>query len=282
MFCPNCGKEVPDGVAFCGGCGTSLAAAAAAPAAPVQPQPAPVAEPAATAQPAPAPAAEAPSAPQPAAAQPAAAQPQPQAQPKQPSDSLPFGQHFKNIFHAAIHPVTGIPEVTKQYDKIGNAIMLAGIVVVILSVVGCLTSLSVDIAQMVKLGKYYYASVPGTILKDIFYPFIYYGIRTFGMAGLFLLAGMIVKEKWSFARLLTVASLAAAPAYLVSALLATYLDLIPYVRFGSLISVTAYLYYIVMLYEGMSAETKLTGNKKAFVLVAVFAVTGVLAGYFSF
>ena len=95
MFCPNCGKEVPDGVAFCGGCGTSLAAAAAAPAAPVQPQPAPVAEPAATAQPAPAPAAEAPAAPQPAAAQPAAAQPQPQAQPKQPSDSLPFGQHLR-------------------------------------------------------------------------------------------------------------------------------------------------------------------------------------------
>jgi hypothetical protein len=37
-----------------------------------------------------------------------------------------------------------------------------------------------------------------------------------------------------------------------------------------------------MLYEGMSAETKLTGNKKGFVLVAVFAVTAVIANYVSF
>ena len=48
MFCPNCGKENPDGVAFCAGCGMSFGAAAAAPApeaAPVEPAPAaPVAE----------------------------------------------------------------------------------------------------------------------------------------------------------------------------------------------------------------------------------------------
>ena len=32
MFCPNCGKENPDGVAFCGGCGMSFGTPAAAPA----------------------------------------------------------------------------------------------------------------------------------------------------------------------------------------------------------------------------------------------------------
>lgn len=35
MFCSQCGKEVPEGAAFCAGCGTPVGAAPAAPAAPV-------------------------------------------------------------------------------------------------------------------------------------------------------------------------------------------------------------------------------------------------------
>ena len=291
MFCPNCGKENPDGVAFCGGCGMAFSAPAAQPA----PQPAaapvaapvaaaPVAAPAPAAQPAPQPAAA--PAPQPTAApqQPVAAQPQPQAQaqPKQPSDMLPFGQHFKNLFHAAIHPVTGIPEITPQYDKIGNALFMAGIVVVICSVIGGLSSMSVDLIHFAQYGKYWTDNIVGNILKDLFFPFIYYAVKTFGMAGLFLLAGLIVKEKWSFPRLLAIASMAVAPAYVVSDILSEFLGLIPVVRFGSLVATAAYLYYIVMLYEGMSAETKLTGNKKGFVLIAVFAVAAVVANYFGF
>ena len=252
-------------------------------AAPVAPQPAaaPVAAPVA-AQSAPQPVA-APVTPQPQAQQPAqAAQPQPQAQPKQPSDMLPFGQHFKNLIKAAIHPVTGIAEIAPQYEKIGNALFLTGIVVVICAFIGGMTSLSIDLIHYAEYGKYWTSNLAGDIVKDIFFPFIYYAVKTFGMAGLFLLAGLIVKEKWSFPRLLAIASMAVAPAYLVSDLLGHYLALIPYIRFGSLIYTATYLYYVVMLYEGMSAETKLTGNKKGFVLVAVFAVTAVIANYFSF
>ena len=35
MFCPNCGKNIPDDSAFCGFCGAAFGAPAAAPAAPV-------------------------------------------------------------------------------------------------------------------------------------------------------------------------------------------------------------------------------------------------------
>ena len=282
MYCPNCGTGNPDGVAFCTGCGMALGASApqAQPvAAPVAPQPAaPVVAPAAAApQPTPAPVA----APQPAPQQPVAApqpQPQAQAQPKQPSSMLPFGDHFKNLFKAALHPVTGPAEIAPKYDKIGNAIFLAAIVIVICSVVGCITSLSVDLYYVIRYGAS--SSTVGIILKDIFFPFFYYALRTFGFAGLMLVAGLIVKEKWSFPRLLAVVSLAVAPAYIVRDLIGTYFSLIPYV--GSLVSYAATAYYLFMLYEGLGAETKLTGNKKVFVLVAVYAVVGIIAGIFSF
>ena len=124
--------------------------------------------------------------------------------------------------------------------------------------------------------------IVGMILKDVFYPFIVYAIRTFGCAGLMLLAGLIFKEKYSFARMLALASMAVAPAYIAKEFLGTYLGLIPYVRMGTLITTAAYIYYIVMLYKGIGAESKLKDDKKAFVLIGVFAIVGVLAGLFSY
>lgn len=311
MYCPNCGRENPDGVGFCGGCGMSFAANAPAPAAPAPAAPAPEAPqpvaaapaaPAPAATEAPQPAAAAPVAPAPAAPQPAPAAPQPApaaapvvsaaqpqpvqqpapAQPKQPSDMLPFGQHFKNLIKAAVHPATGPVEIVSKYDKIGNAIFLAGIVVVICSVVGCFTSLSVDLYYFIRYPNVYDDLIVGMILKDVFYPFIVYAIRTFGCAGLMLLAGLIFKEKYSFARMLALASMAVAPAYIAKEFLGTYLGLIPYVRMGTLITTAAYIYYIVMLYKGIGAESKLKDDKKAFVLIGVFAIVGVLAGLFSY
>lgn len=278
MFCPNCGKENPYGAAFCGGCGMALGAPAEAP----QPAPQPAAAPAPAPQPAPQPQPQAapvqPQAqPQPQTDPVAPAQPQPkaQAQPKQPSSMLPFGQHFKNIFKATIHPVTGPAEIAGQYDKIGNALFLAGIVVVILWMLDFSTSMTIV------HWKYLHGTeIISTILKSFFLSFFYYAVRTFGCAGIFMLAGLILKEKWSFPRLLAIASLAVAPAYLVTNLFGTYLGLIPVVRLGSLVNTLAYIYYVVMLYEGMSAETKLTGNKKGFVLIICIALTGIVASYF--
>ena len=223
----------------------------------------------------PAPVAAAPIIPQ---AQPKAApsaQPQPQEQPKQPSSMLPFGQHFKNLFQATIHPVTGPAEIAGQYDKIGNALFLAGIVVVILWMVDFSTSLSVVSWKYLDGGE-----ILNLIFSRFFRSFFYYAVRVFGCAGIFTLAGLILKEKWSFARLLAISAMAVAPAFLVKNLIGTYLGLIPVIRFGSLINVAADIYFFVMLYEGMSAETKLTGNKKGFVLIICMALTGIVANYF--
>lgn len=200
---------------------------------------------------------------------------QPKAEPKQPSSMIPFGDHFKNLFQATIRPVTGPAEIAGKYDKIGNALFLAGIVVVILWMVDFTTSLTVVQWKYLDGGE-----IVGKIFSLFFSSFCYYAVRVFGCAGLFTLAGLIIKEKWSFPRLLAISSMAVAPAYLVKNLLGTYLALIPVVRFGGLISTAAEIYYLVMLYEGMSAETKLKGNKKGFVLIICIALTGVIAYYF--
>ena len=133
MFCPSCGKENPNGAAFCGGCGFKFEnaipqAAPVAPAPAAAPAPVAAAPVAAPAQPA------AQSAQQPAAAaQPAA----------QPSNAVPFGQHFKNLFKATIHPVTGPAEISGQYTRIGDAILLGIIVVVCLTLIDFTTMLTI-------------------------------------------------------------------------------------------------------------------------------------------
>lgn len=286
MFCPNCGKENPDGVAFCGGCGMSLAAAAT--------EAAPVAE-AAPAEPAPeaapeAPAAEAATAAPDAAPVAPAAPEAPAAQPKEPSSMIPFGQHFKNIIKAATHPLTGPAEIAPEYEKIGNAIILAAIVVVIISVVGACIDIPLYLIRLARYKSelssrtfrelYGAGEIALQIVKYSIFPFIYYAARTFGMAGVFTLAGIILKEKTSFPRLLAIASLAVAPAYIVSDVLVPIFNLIPYVRFGSIFSVAAYAYYLIMLFEGMRAETKIKGNKYAFVFVICITIVGYVAGFF--
>ena len=227
MYCPNCGRENPDGAAFCGECGMSLAApqpqaqpvytepaapvAAPAPvaepaAAPVEPAPAPVAEPvvaapvAAPVEPEPAPAPAPAPAPQ---AQPVVDQqpqvqepvPQQQAQPNQPSDMVPFGQHFKNIIDAMIHPVTGAGEIAGQYDKFINSLLLAIIVIIICGFVNFITAMTTDLINYAVLDWLYPGNIIVDIILDFFFSFIVYIIRSFGFAGLMVLAGLIVKDK---------------------------------------------------------------------------------------
>ncbi len=299
MFCPNCGNENPDGAAFCAGCGMAIAAAsapvsqpAAAPVAPAPQQPvAPAPQPQYAAAPvAPAPQQPAAPAPQPQyAAAPVTQQPAPQ-QPvapaapasKQPSDRIPFGQHFKNIFSAALHPVTGPAEIVPKYKSTGDAIILTAIVCVICAVVNAFSSTIIDVIDYFRYPLIYDGfDLVGSIVKDCTFPFVYYAVRIAGLAGLLVLGGLIVKEKWSFQRLLVAVALAVGPAYVITDLIGSFFGLIPAIRFGSLISTACYLYYIVMLYEGVSAETKLSGNKKAFVIVACAAIATYVAGFFA-
>ncbi len=203
---------------------------------------------------------------------------------------LPFGQHFKNIIKAAIHPVTGPAEIAPQYDKIGNAIILAVIALVICAVISGAThtityliNMAIDKAQLRRStfnDLYDAATVAIRITKYCILPFFFFAVKTFGMAGIFTLAGLILKEKWSFPRLLSIASLCVIPAYVVDYIVGDILGLIPVIRLGGLIGTVTIIYYYLMLFEGMSAETKLKGDKKGFVVVACIALTCWIANFF--
>lgn len=296
MFCPNCGKENPDGAAYCAGCGMAFASAAPAPAAAPAPvaEPAPAPAPAAPVAPAPAatPVAPAPVAPvAPAAPAAPVAKPAPEAKPKDPN-AISFGQHFKNIFNVALHPVTGPAEIVPQYKTIGAALLLAAIVVVVCGLVGSLSSIieflirmgiaKLDMKRSVFNSVYSTGYVVKTILKYAFFPFIYYAIRTFGVAGLMTLAGLILKEKSAFAKNLAAVALALAPAYVISDLIGGLLGLIPIIRLGSIITMAAYIFFIVTTYEGAGAASKLSGNKKAFMVILCIAIAGYVANFFAF
>lgn len=194
---------------------------------------------------------------------------------------LSFSTHLKNILKAAIHPVTGPSEIVSQYNKIGNSLFLAGISIVFVSAIAITTSLLIDLISIFAYSDYYEGFIGELIARDLFFPFITYAIRTFGCAGLLFLAGLIIKEKWSFSRLLAISSLAVVPAFAVYELLVGVVYNFTFYYIGTAVSTACQIYYFIMLYEGMANETKLAKNKKAFVLFTVFTIVAFISGFFS-
>ena len=256
MFCPICGKGNPDGVPFCGGCGHQFGAPAAPAAAPVIPQ-----------QPVP-------------QAQPQQYAPQPQQYaapaPAQPSQFLPFGQYFKSLFIAAIKPVTGASDEAKKYDRIGNSIIISSIVISILTL---LEFFSFIIRTAISNAWPRRSSdVAILLLREFGGELLYFSLLTFGCAALFLLAGLCVKGRWSFSRLLAISAMATFTpglinlfhniffSYDVSWLITT----LRYFPLNSTFTYAAQIYGFILLYEGITRETKLEGNKKGFVFLLVY------------
>lgn len=273
MFCPICGKENPEGSTFCAGCGKPLSAAPAPAAAPVVPQ-----QPVAQAQPQP----------QQYAAPQAAPQYAAPAAPAKPSPILPFGDFFKSLITAATKPVTGASDEAKKYDHIGNSLILSAIVVGILTIANFMF-------YMLRLTIYQsWSSNPGTAFVNLVRNFtgslFDYALSTFGFAALMLLAGMILKEKWSFSRLLAICSMAIFPSEAVRIVVIRFLTSVPgsvtgyyqllrYFPISSVLSAAATIYAFILLYEGITRETKLEGNKKGFVFAIAWVALEFVSHY---
>ena len=279
MFCPICGKENPEGSTFCAGCGKSLSASVPAPAAPVIPQQ-PVQQYAAPQQPVQ----------QYAAPAQQYAAPQAPAAPAKPSKILPFGQFFKSLIAAATKPVTGASDEAKKYDVIGNSIILSAIVVAILTVANFIFYI---------LRTTIYNSWPkkfGDVVVRLFRnftgSFLDYALATFGFAAIMLVVGLILKQKWSFSRLLAICSMAVFPPEAVRIVLVNFLTTVPVSSntnwyytmlrifpISTIFSSACTIYAFILLYEGITRETKLEGNKKGFVFAIAWIALQFVSHY---
>ena len=286
MICPICGKENPDGATFCAGCGNSMVPQApVAPAAPIIPQqPAPQAQPQQQyAQP------------QQQYAQPQYAQPQqqyaaPAAAPANRPAGPSFGDYFKSLFNAAIKPATGCSEEVKKYERIGHALILTAIVVGILTILSFTSSVITT-----TIGQYWPSTNVGVMIRLItrfFSPLVHYALRTAGFAGIMVLIGLITKEKWSFPRMLAISSMAIFPAEVVDLVLYDILSsisiastvfntLMKIFPLTTILSSAASIYAFIIMYEGITQESKLTGNKKVFVYVIAYVVLAFVSRYIS-
>ena len=277
MFCPICGKENPEGSTFCAGCGKPIAAPAA-PVAPVVPQ-----QPAPQAQPQPQPQQQY-AAPQ----QPQYAAPQAPVAPAKPSKILPFGEFFKSLITAAIKPVTGASDEAKKYDVIGNSLILSAIVVGILTIANFLFY----ILRMTIYGTW--PRRVGDSFVNLFRNFtgslLDYALMTFGFAAVMFVAGNILKEKWSFSRLLAICSMTTFAPEAVRVLIIRFFTSVPssaswyytmlrYFPISSILSTAASIYAFILLYEAITRETKLEGNKKGFVFAIAYVALQFVSHY---
>ena len=266
MKCPNCGNELSDTAKFCTSCGTSITAAPVAEAQPAAEPEAPAAEPeAAPAEEAAAAAATTAAA---AAAEAPKQEPQPQPAPqaaKKESTMLPFDPFFKTLLNASTQPFTGVLEEKERYTSFGNSAILSAIVIVVLTIlrsgVNCITGLIID-------PWFGFLSA----FLTLFFSLIMFAMLTFGLAGVYYIAGSILKEKWSYSKILSICAMSVGVGYIIRSVIAPFCSLI-YGNFGTGISMAGLVYMILMLYEGVNAETGLTGNKKIYVHAACLGIT---------
>ncbi len=115
---------------------------------------------------------------------------------------------------------------------------------------------------------------------------------TFGFAAIMLVIGLILKEKWSFSRLLAICSMAVFPAEAVRILIVRFFTSVPvnsdttwyytmlkYFPISTILSAACTIYAFILLYEGITRETKLEGNKKGFVFAIAWVVLEFVAHY---
>ena len=276
MKCPQCGNELSDTAKFCTTCGTPIPETppvAAEPAAPVAEEAPKAEEPAAPVaeevpkaeEPAAEPAAqEAPAAAAATATGAAAAAAATQAAPKQ-SSILPFEQFFKTLINASTKPFTGVIEEKARYTNFANSAILSAIVIVVLTIlrtiINCITGMIIDPFLGIGYG-----------ILTFFLSFTMFILLTFGLAGVYYIAGAILKEKWDYSKILSIAAMSVGAGFLIRSVIAPFCSII-YSNLGTGISMAGLVYMILMLYEGVNDETGLTGNKKVFVHAACLGIT---------
>ena len=177
-----------------------------------------------------------------------------------------FVSYFKNLFKFVTKPATFLNEKNKLEDT-GKSFVYAGISTGMMAVVNILIKLiyagiySVKLSTaLYKVNFVKYLSFPKLIFLDL----SIYAAMIFGIAGILTLAGVIIKKKVKYTKMLSLVSLAIIP-YAIGAI-------IFYTLLALFAGAIGLIYTLILLVSMINKEFELKDNKKIYVNAIIFIV----------
>ena len=176
---------------------------------------------------------------------------------------LPAGKFFKSVGRASIKAVSGLAEEAGYYNRIENAAILAGIVAVILAILGTTVSSVVS-------STYVNIDFPN-VMKWFLIDLCEYALYTFGMAGAYFVAGRLTGKNPNYPILLAISSLAIAGGFFVRDVIGPLAVNLNY-KLGIGIEYAGLIYAVLALYEGVNAVMDFKENRRIYVHIAVIGL----------
>lgn len=184
-----------------------------------------------------------------------------------------FVCYFKNLFKFVTKPATFLNEKNKLEDT-GKSFAYAGICLGMMLIVNILIKLIYAGICSVKLSTTFYKinfvkclSFPKLIFLDL----SIYAAMIFGIAGILTLAGVIIKKKVKYTKMLSLVSLAIIP-YAICAIIFYTLFLTFSTFLALFVGTMGLIYTLILLTSIINKEFELKDNKKIYVNAIIFTV----------
>lgn len=184
-----------------------------------------------------------------------------------------FVSYFKNLFKFVTKPATFLNEKNKLEDT-GKSFVYAGISTGMMVVVNILIKLiyagiySVKLSTaLYKVNFVKYLSFPKLIFLDL----SIYAAMIFGIAGILTLAGVIIKKKVKYTKMLSLVSLAIIP-YAIGAIIFYTLFSTFSIFLALFAGAIGLIYTLILLVSMINKEFELKDNKKIYVNAIIFTV----------
>lgn len=187
---------------------------------------------------------------------------------------LPAGKFFSSLGKSAIKPITGIREEAGNYNDIANASILAGITVAILSIIAVITK-TISFAAW---GNDYFDLEFFQFMKWFVLLIIKYATYTFGLAGIYFIAGTLVGKHPNYARLLAICTLGIIGGCLVDALIVPMFSFLS-VGLSSGVSKAVLVYVIISIYEGVNENLGLNDNQRIYISVTALGIVYLFSAF---
>lgn len=195
-------------------------------------------------------------------------------------------EYLKLIIDFILKPATTLKENINKLDEIKNSGILA-IIIAAISTIICLIGTMINTVVI----KYNWLNETTVVwrwenlkninyISSIFSSLISVLLLIAVIAGVYYIAGLIIKKKVKYPRLVGIVSLILTPLLLTSLLISPILSVIS-IRLSSLVLISGFIYTLILLHESINNEFKLEENKKYYFNLVCYLVLLIIS-YISF